>query len=360
MAASGADRVLDEAELYDTLEAAIADCTFVLATTARAHDQAKPVVDAARGGAAAGADGRGRRDGRRRCSGASAYGLENHEVALADRDRDAAGQSGLRLAQSGAGGADRRLRMVQARDRRRAAVRACRRNRRRRRASSCSPSSPISSASWRRSSSSGPPDKRDTMQINLRNIFTACSRRSRTSRRCTASSWRSPRAARARRAAACSTASEAELLRTLLAEHGEGRVPNERGPVRGLARLLRRNPTDAERMLWDALTQGPPLRRPRLQAADAGRPAYHRLRVVPAAAGDRSRAGGGKRGGSEGACRTRAWLSERGYRVVAIGCRRRVERDIASVLDRLRCDVHGAGRRFVNGKFHQPTLPAVT
>src|SRR5258705_7653376 len=44
VAASGADRVLDQAMLYDTLEAAIADCTFVLAATARAHDQAKPVV----------------------------------------------------------------------------------------------------------------------------------------------------------------------------------------------------------------------------------------------------------------------------------------------------------------------------
>ena len=46
---------------------------------------------------------------------------------------------------------------------------------------------------------------------------------------------------------------EAALLRTLLAEHGQGRVPNERGPVRGLARLLRRNPTEAERTFWDAL-----------------------------------------------------------------------------------------------------------
>ena len=32
-------------------------------------------------------------------------------------------------------------------------------------------------------------------------------------------------------------------------------MPNERGPVRGLARLLRRNPTDAERLLWEALTR---------------------------------------------------------------------------------------------------------
>src|SRR6476659_3955630 len=46
VAASGADRVLEQARLFDTLEAAIADLTFVLATTARAHDQAKPVVSA--------------------------------------------------------------------------------------------------------------------------------------------------------------------------------------------------------------------------------------------------------------------------------------------------------------------------
>src|SRR3954469_11491876 len=46
-AASGADRILDEAQLYDTVEAAIADCTLVLATTARSHVQAKPVLDPA-------------------------------------------------------------------------------------------------------------------------------------------------------------------------------------------------------------------------------------------------------------------------------------------------------------------------
>src|SRR5918999_1378110 len=47
VAAPGADRVLDQAELFDTLEAAIADLAFVLATTARAHDQAKPVMSPA-------------------------------------------------------------------------------------------------------------------------------------------------------------------------------------------------------------------------------------------------------------------------------------------------------------------------
>src|SRR5579872_3667729 len=44
MMATGAGRVLDAALLYPTLAAALADCNFVLATTARAHDQAKPVV----------------------------------------------------------------------------------------------------------------------------------------------------------------------------------------------------------------------------------------------------------------------------------------------------------------------------
>jgi len=46
---------------------------------------------------------------------------------------------------------------------------------------------------------------------------------------------------------------EATRLRALLAEHSEGRAPSDSGTVRGLARLLRRNPTDAERILWDSL-----------------------------------------------------------------------------------------------------------
>ena len=49
--AVGADHILDGAILYDSLEAAIGDCTFVLAATARAHDQAKPVVGAAKAAA---------------------------------------------------------------------------------------------------------------------------------------------------------------------------------------------------------------------------------------------------------------------------------------------------------------------
>src|SRR5207253_11378299 len=43
-AAAGADHILDRVELFDTVEAAVADSTLLLATTARAHDQAKPVI----------------------------------------------------------------------------------------------------------------------------------------------------------------------------------------------------------------------------------------------------------------------------------------------------------------------------
>lgn len=42
--ASGAGRLLDEARLSDDLDDAIADCTYVLATTARQRDLTKPVL----------------------------------------------------------------------------------------------------------------------------------------------------------------------------------------------------------------------------------------------------------------------------------------------------------------------------
>ena len=106
----------------------------------------------------------------------------------------------------------------------------------------------------RRSNIFRPLDKRATMLINLRNIFARMQPTSRTSRPCTAIVMaldRRPqgpgarrRARRRRRPARCARCWPSTA---------DGRVPSERGPVRGLARLLRRNPTDAERMLWDAL-----------------------------------------------------------------------------------------------------------
>src|SRR5579871_1740489 len=43
-AAAGADHILAGVELFDTVEQAVADCALLFATTARAHDQAKPVL----------------------------------------------------------------------------------------------------------------------------------------------------------------------------------------------------------------------------------------------------------------------------------------------------------------------------
>src|SRR5260370_1807064 len=42
--ASGADHVLEEAALYETVQAAIPDCTLVLAATPPPHDQPNPVL----------------------------------------------------------------------------------------------------------------------------------------------------------------------------------------------------------------------------------------------------------------------------------------------------------------------------
>ena len=97
MMAAGADRMLDGAQLYDTLEAAIADCSFVLATTARAHDQAKPVVGPAEAAARDGAAHRRRRNRRHRVRPRAQRARKRRGRARRPHCH-AAGQSGFRLA----------------------------------------------------------------------------------------------------------------------------------------------------------------------------------------------------------------------------------------------------------------------
>src|ERR1700730_7296325 len=83
-AAAGADAVLDGAQLFDTLAAAVSDCPVVLAATASAHDQAKPVMspeEAAHEMAPRVAAG----ESVAVLFGRERWGLENDEVALADR-----------------------------------------------------------------------------------------------------------------------------------------------------------------------------------------------------------------------------------------------------------------------------------
>ncbi len=94
---------------------------------------------------------------------------------------------------------------------------------------------------------------------------------------------------------------EAKALRALLAEYGEARAPGEGGPVRGLARLLRRNPTEAERMLWQALTNDRRFAGQGFKRQVPVGTAHHRFRVVSVARRDRPQAGAGKRDRGQGA-----------------------------------------------------------
>jgi tRNA/rRNA methyltransferase len=252
MMATGAGRLLDGAELYDTLEGAIADCNFVLAATARAHDQAKPVI----GAAEAATEMAPRIAAGERIAvlfGRERNGLENDEVALADRILTLPvnpGFASLNLAQAIVIVAYEWFKLQSG-----AALPFAMPEK-----SAPAPKQQLLAffASLERELEKveffRPPDKRETMQINLRNIFT----RMRPTRQDIQTLHGVIMAiAEGRKGPARGgvlDGAEAEMLRTLLAEHGSGRVPKERGPVRGLARLLRRNPTEAERALWQALT----------------------------------------------------------------------------------------------------------
>ncbi len=332
MMAAGADRILDAAELYESLEAAIADCTFVVAATARAHDQAKPVVGAAEAAAllaprvAAG-------ELAALVFGRERNGLENDEVALADRILTLPVNpafASLNLAQAVAivayewfklaSGAKLPFAMPEK--------------------SAPAPKEQLLAffASLERELEKveffRPPDKRETMQINLRNIFT----RMRPTRQDIQTLHGVIMAiAEGRKGPARGgvlDGAEAEMLRALLAEHGGGRVPSERGPVRGLARLLRRNPTEAERTLWHALVD---------DRRFAGRGFKRQTPIGPHICDFVSfplrlvldlKPADEDTAAAQARTDKRAWLAARGYRVIEIVARD-VEADVGAVLDRL-------------------------
>jgi tRNA/rRNA methyltransferase len=252
MMAAGADRVLDGAQLYDTLEAAIADCSFVLATTARAHDQAKPVVGPQQAAAemapriAAG-------ETVALVFGRERNGLENHEVGLADRIVTLPVNpafASLNLAQAIVIVAYEWFNLATAEKLPfRMPDKSVPAPKQQLLAFFAALERELEKVEFFR-----PPDKRATMQINLRNIF---SRMQPTQQDIQTLHGVIMSIAEGRKGPARGgvlDGPEAEMLRELLAEHGGGRVPKERGPVRGLARLLRRNPTEAGRLLWQALT----------------------------------------------------------------------------------------------------------
>ena len=81
--ASGAGRLLDEAQLYDDFPAALADCTYVMATTARARGLTKPVFSPERAAREA-AERTARGEKVALVFGPERAGLENEEIARAN------------------------------------------------------------------------------------------------------------------------------------------------------------------------------------------------------------------------------------------------------------------------------------
>src|SRR5215468_9034123 len=315
-AASGADRILEAAALFDTLEAAIADCTLVLATTARAHDQAKPVIGPD-GAAALLAPHVAAGERVAVLFGRERYGLENHEVALADRivtfPVNPAFAS-LNLAQAVALVAYEWFKLASAGKLPFAMPQK----------SGAAPKEQIEAfiANLERALDAieyfRPLDKRATMLVNLRNIFARMqpTRQDIQTLHGIVVALTEGRKGPAR--GGVLDGDEAKALRALLAEYGEARVPGEGGPVRGLARLLRRNPTEAERALWQALTNdrrfaGKGFKRQVPVGTHITDFVSFPLRVVidlvPEAEGEIA---------AKARAERRAWLEARGYMVIAI------------------------------------------
>jgi tRNA/rRNA methyltransferase len=330
--ASGAVHVLDEARLYESIPAAIADCTLVLATTARAHDQAKPVVDAeAAARLMAPRVARGETVGI--LFGRERNGLENDEVALADHIVTlpvVPAFASLNLAQAVLVTAYEWFKLDTG-----AALPFAMPQK--------SPPAPKEQlhaffaafeSELEKVEYFRPEEKRDTMLVNLRNIFARMQPTQQDVRTLHGVIMAIAEGRKGPARGGVLDGAQAEMLRTLIAEHGGGRVPGERGPVRGLARLLRRNPTEAERILWSALVNDRRL---------AGRGFKRQVPVGPhitdfvsfplrlvidlipeeeSAAAAKSRH------------QKRAWLDAHGYRSIEVKAAD-VERNVADITDRL-------------------------
>lgn len=336
--ASGADHILDHVALFDTVEAAVADCTLLFATTARAHDQAKPVVAPEAAAAetiahiATGATA-GILFGRER------YGLLNEEVALANRIITfpvnpafaslnlaqavlLCGYEWFKQATANALPYDMPERSERASQHQMHAffdnlVRE------------------LDAVEFLR-----PAEKRDTMLVNLRNIF---SRMEPTKQDMHTLHGVVMAIAEGRKGPAKGgvlDGEQATKLRALLAEHGQGALPHESGTVRGLARLLRRNPTDAERLLWEALRTDRRFAGQFKRQTPVGRHIPDFVSFPQRLAIELVNADETEVIARDRASRT-SWLEERGYRVVPLPADAIVG-DIATMLDRLETAMEGS------------------
>ena len=102
-----------------------------------------------------------------------------------------------------------------------------------------------------------PREKRDTMLVNLRNIFTRMDPTKQDMHTLHGVVMAIAEGRKGPAKGGVLDGAQAMRLRALLAEQGQqgGAVSDSGSTLKGLARLLRRNPTDAERILWQALTK---------------------------------------------------------------------------------------------------------
>ncbi|SHN83166.1 TrmJ/YjtD family RNA methyltransferase [Bradyrhizobium erythrophlei] len=329
-AAAGADHILEHVELFETVEAAVADCTLLFATTARAHDQAKPVV----GPEAAAAEMVGQINAGGTVGilfGRERWGLTNEEVGLSNRIVTFPvnpGFASLNLAQAVL----------------------------------------LISYEWFKLSTAGtlpfamtersepasqyqiqaffdnlvreldkveflrPAEKRDTMLVNLRNIFTRMEPTKQDMHTLHGVVMAIAEGRKGPAKGGVLDGEQATRLRALLAEQG-GATSDGSSTVRGLARLLRRNPTDAERILWQSLTRDRRFAGQFKRQTPVGRqiPDFvsfvHRIAIELTNPGESDAIIKDRSG-------RRAWLEARDYRVLDMAVAD-VERDLDAELDRL-------------------------
>ena len=333
-AAAGADHILDKVELFDTVEAAVADCTLLFATTARAHDQAKPVVgpeDAAREVVSQIAAG----ENVAVMFGRERAGLLNEEVALSDRIITFPvnpGFASLNLAQA--------VLLIGYEWFKLATQNALpfamperseRASQHQMQAFFDNLVRELDKVEFLR-----PAEKRETMLVNLRNIFARMEPTRQDMHTLHGVVMAIAEGRKGPAKGGVLDGGQATRLRALLAEHGQGAQPHESGTVRGLARLLRRNPTDAERMLWEALRTDRRFAGQFKRQTPVGRHIPDFVSFVKRVAIELVNADETDVIAADRAAR-QAWLEARGYRVCQLNAAD-VERDLAGQLDRLAGD----------------------
>ncbi len=186
-----------------------------------------------------------------------------------------------------------------------------------------------------------PPEKREVMLVNLRNIFTRMEPSKQDMHTLHGVVMAIAEGRKGPAKGGVLDGDGATRLRALLAEHTDGRAPSESGTVRGLARLLRRNPTDAERILWQALTTDRRFAAQFKRQTPVGRHIPDFVSFVRRVAIEIVNEGETDVIARDRASRT-AWLQERGYRVIALPSAQ-IEHDLATTLSLIESEIQRAG-----------------